>query len=218
MLVFDDESVYGYRDLALEATAPGIFGVPKNPPFVDLAERLPAAGKGGAKARKRKKTAAVDEATKEEIRRTYVWKDGVPQDPEAMLLTAGKGNLGDAIRRIAKYDFTWHEQVSLYPQAMLLAADTFFLAGPPRFDEEKTAEYLAASRTDRFQLDPLAQEALDRFEGRKGGILSAVDKTNGGELSQIKLPSPPVFDGMIAAGGKLFVALADGSVVCLGSR
>ncbi len=218
ILAFDDESVYGYQDLALDARAPGIFRVPKSPPFVDLAERLPARKRTAAKSSQRKKAAAAEDVTDEEIRRTYVWKDGVPQNPRAMLLTSGKRTVGDAIRRITKYDFTWQKQVPLYPQAMLLAGDTFVFAGPPRFDEEQTTEYLAASRTDRFPLDPVPQEALDTFEGRKGGILCAVDKTDGRELAQRKLPSPPVFDGMIAAAGKLLIALKDGSVVCLGSR
>ena len=35
------------------------------------------------------------------------------------------------------------------------------------------------------------------------------------KLSETKLDSPPVFDGLIAARGRLFVSLEDGSVVCL---
>jgi hypothetical protein len=213
ILTFDNESVYGYQDLALNDKTPGIFRVPKNPPPVDLVERLPTRKRPRANPKKRDKARAFDDATKEKIRRTYVWKDGVPQDPQAMQL---KGDLGDVIRKIVKYDFTWQKDVPLYPQAMLLAGDTFFLAGPPRFDEEQTAEHLATSRTDRFPLDPLAQQALDAFEGKKGGVLYAANKSNGQELAKIRLPSSPVFDGMIAAGGKLVLALEDGSVVCLG--
>ena len=33
-----------------------------------------------------------------------------------------------------------------------------------------------------------------------------------------ELDSAPVFDGMIAADEKLFISMADGSVVCLGER
>ena len=33
-----------------------------------------------------------------------------------------------------------------------------------------------------------------------------------------ELPTTPVFDGMASAGGRLYVALADGSLVCLGAE
>lgn len=59
---------------------------------------------------------------------------------------------------------------------------------------------------------------LDTFEGKKGGILCAVDKTNGQKLTELKLSSSPVFDGMIAADGRLFLSLKDGNVIGMGSR
>ncbi len=37
----------------------------------------------------------------------------------------------------------------------------------------------------------------------------------GEELAKFKLPATPVFDGMAVAGGGVYVALKDGSVVCL---
>jgi len=211
ILAFDDESVYGYQDLALNAKPPGIFRVPKTPDFTHLAERILAQ----AKAQRDAKKQAVD---KEDIEARFVWKNGVPQNPQAMLLTAGRTPLRDALRRMTKYEFTWQEEVPLYPQAMLLADKTFFLAGPPRFREEETTQYLQTSRTDRFQLDPLVQNALDTYEGRKGGLLCAVDKANGERLAEVKLPTSPVFDGMIAADGRLFLALKDGRVLCMASQ
>jgi hypothetical protein len=32
------------------------------------------------------------------------------------------------------------------------------------------------------------------------------------------LSSPPVFDGMAAAGGRLYLSLMDGSILCLARR
>ena len=46
----------------------------------------------------------------------------------------------------------------------------------------------------------------------------AVSADNGNKISQTKLKSPPVFDGMIAANGRLFASLRDGTVVCLGEK
>lgn len=53
------------------------------------------------------------------------------------------------------------------------------------------------------------------FEGRRGAYLSALSATHGREMTRIELSSPPVFDGMIAAHGRLFVSLRDGRIVCL---
>jgi hypothetical protein len=44
-----------------------------------------------------------------------------------------------------------------------------------------------------------------------------VSKQNGKTSASLELASPPVFDGMAAADGSLFVALMDGSIVRLGS-
>lgn len=48
--------------------------------------------------------------------------------------------------------------------------------------------------------------------------MCAVDKTNGQKLTELKLSSSPVFDGMIAADGRLFLSLKDGNVIGMGSR
>jgi hypothetical protein len=46
--------------------------------------------------------------------------------------------------------------------------------------------------------------------------LAAVSAADGAELAKINLDSPPVFDGLIAAGGQLFVTLENGVLACLG--
>ena len=59
------------------------------------------------------------------------------------------------------------------------------------------------------------EEATAALEGRKGGVLWAVAPADGSRLAQLELGSPPVFDGMAAAGGRLFLATMAGEVVCL---
>ena len=89
----------------------------------------------------------------------------------------------------------WMEWLPVRIRAMVKAGDTLFVAGPP----------------DVFDpADPYAA-----FEGRKGAKLLAISAKDGKTLSEMQLDSPPVFDGMIAAGGRLFACLRDGSVVCL---
>jgi hypothetical protein len=80
-------------------------------------------------------------------------------------------------------------------RAMVKAGDTVFVAGPPDVLDPK---------------DPYAA-----FDGRKGGRLVAVSAAGGQKLWETGLAHPPVFDGMIAAQGRLFVSLRDGSVLAL---
>ena len=210
ILTFDEKSVYGYQDLTQDEKSPGIFCVAKNPEFINLATKIESSNRKGKSKAKRQQ----GDLDREEITRKYVWKDGVPQNPKEMNLTSSRSGLGDVIRRIVKYEYAWQKDVPLYAQAMVLTEKTFFIAGPARFNEQQTRQYLETIRTDSFQLNPLLKDALDTFEGRKDGLLLATDKTTGQILAEFKLPSSPVFDGMIAANGKLLLALKDGSVVC----
>ena len=52
------------------------------------------------------------------------------------------------------------------------------------------------------------------YEGRLGGSVWICSETDGGKLAEYPLPSPVVWDGMAAAGGKLFLSTCDGSVLC----
>jgi hypothetical protein len=89
----------------------------------------------------------------------------------------------------------WKQWLDVRIRAMVKAADTIFVAGPPDvFDAD----------------DPYAA-----FEGRRGAKVVAVSAADGKILSEISLDSPPVFDGMIAANGRLVASLRDGTIVCL---
>jgi hypothetical protein len=81
---------------------------------------------------------------------------------------------------------------------MVLAGDTLFLAGPPDV------------------IDP--DDPHGAFEGRKGGRLWAVSTTDGSQLAEYPLDSPPVFDGLIAAQQRLFITTTDGVVSCWGGK
>jgi hypothetical protein len=77
---------------------------------------------------------------------------------------------------------------------MVKSGDVLFIAGTPDVLDEK---------------DPLAA-----LEGRKGAVLQAVAVQDGEKLSEIKLTGSPVFDGMIAANGRLYLAMRDGRLLC----
>jgi outer membrane protein assembly factor BamB len=92
----------------------------------------------------------------------------------------------------------WFDWVPVRIRGMVLAGETLFVAGPP--DTVDPADPMAA------------------FEGRRGAVLRALSAADGKLLAERKLEAPPVFDGLIAAAGRLFLCTTDGKVVCLGAQ
>jgi len=92
----------------------------------------------------------------------------------------------------------WYEWVPVRARAMVLAGERLFVAGPPDVVPED---------------DPMAA-----LEGRAGGVLRAVDAAGGKTLAERRLDAPPVFDGLIAAGGRLYMVTRDGRVTCFAAR
>lgn len=89
----------------------------------------------------------------------------------------------------------WTAWIPIRIRAMVKAGDHLFIAGPP----------------DVF--DP--QDPYGGFEGHRGARLAVVDAGSGQQIEEQTLETPPVFDGLIAAHGCLFISLEDGSVVSM---
>ena len=56
------------------------------------------------------------------------------------------------------------------------------------------------------------------LNGAEGALLWAVATADGKKLSERKLDSVPVFDGLIAANGRLYMVTVDGKVSCLAKK
>jgi outer membrane protein assembly factor BamB len=108
----------------------------------------------------------------------------------------------------------WAHPVPIFTRAMAMAGKTLFIAGPPdRIDEEYAFERL--TQKDPAILPELAEQDA-ALEGKRGASLWAVSSDNGQMASELKLKSPPVWDGMAVAQGRLYVATVDGKVLCFG--
>jgi hypothetical protein len=141
----------------------------------------------------------------------------------------GKGKVGAALwfRRADPHDVAlegnnegsyvkhgWDTFVPIVTRAMTLAGRTLFVGGPPdTLDEEYAFERMAAK-------DPAIQHELEEqdaaLDGKRGAKLWAMNVDTGEQGSTLELDSPPVWDGMVVARGKLFVATVDGRVKCFG--
>ncbi len=89
----------------------------------------------------------------------------------------------------------WEQKIPVRANAMVLAEDVLFLAGPPNVFPEN---------------DPYAA-----LEGRKGARLWAMSIKDGEKLHSYKIENLPVFDGMAAAYNRLYISAHNGEVMCL---
>jgi outer membrane protein assembly factor BamB len=87
----------------------------------------------------------------------------------------------------------WEKSIPIQVRAMILAGKVVFAAGPATKDRDRT----------------------NTAAGRTTPLLMAFSTADGSELSRVALPTAPVFDGMAAAGGRLYLSLVDGNLICL---
>jgi hypothetical protein len=93
---------------------------------------------------------------------------------------------------------------------MVLAGRTLFVAGPPDLIDEDQA----FRQIDDSEVQQNLTEQAAALDGKKGALLLAVSAADGKELAQYDIESPPVFDGMAAAAGRLYMATINGEVLC----
>jgi hypothetical protein len=93
---------------------------------------------------------------------------------------------------------------------MILADKTLFIAGPPDVVDEEEAFRGVGDAEIQRQL--ARQEAA--LAGQEGALLWAVSAKDGKKVAEYRLDSLPVFDGMAAAGGHLYLATTNGAVSC----
>jgi len=119
----------------------------------------------------------------------------------------------------------WSTRLPFWVRAMVLADnDTLFVAGPPvakYFTEEEAGEgdvVLGPWYGDYSWHIRDPDKALQALEGKEGARLWAVSATEGEKLATYQLSSLPVFDGVIAAAGRLYICTTEGDIVCMGAQ
>lgn len=115
---------------------------------------------------------------------------------------------------LTSVNFQWQlDQPAVLARAMCVAGDTLFVAGPVDLLDERFAFH--------YPNDPELQTRLiqqaEALAGQRGGELWAVSKSDGSVIKRYALDTIPVFDGMAAAGNKLYLATTNGQMLCLAS-
>jgi hypothetical protein len=85
----------------------------------------------------------------------------------------------------------WSSDLTTRPRAIVRAGNKLLLGGRP------------------------CEDTLAAYRGDAGGILVALAVEDGSSLTSVPLESPPVWDGLAAASGRVYAACQDGSVICL---
>lgn len=88
----------------------------------------------------------------------------------------------------------WAKPFPIHVRAMALAGGSLFVAGPAVADPGQSAPLPDASRS----------------------CVIACSAADGGEQARLPIDGPPVFDGMAAARGMLFITTEAGQLLCLG--
>ncbi len=88
----------------------------------------------------------------------------------------------------------WFRWLKLRVRAMVAAQNALFVAGPPDIVKND---------------DPMAA-----FEGRAGASMLAISKQDGNTLFKHEFTNPPIFDGMAAANGRLYISFENGVLQC----
>ncbi|MGQ9732563.1 MAG: LamG-like jellyroll fold domain-containing protein [Candidatus Zipacnadales bacterium] len=128
-------------------------------------------------------------------------ESGNGNDGVAMAVERVEGKSGTALRFAACPGSEWSIRIPLRGRAMVVAkapegGRMLIVAGTPDVVDPD---------------DPFAA-----FEGRKGGPVRIFAADSGNPIAEYEVGSPPVFNGMAAAGGRLYIATVDGRLVCLG--
>ena len=191
ILAFDDQRVFGYETefQRIKSHVPKLFSAAREPKHVKPTVTL-----------NRNKQKRLDEATSDKQRAKMV----------AAAASSSK-----------QFNNEWETDSPLIVRGMVVSPNALIIAGGPSFDAMKLTEHIqsayAIEDVAKERKDPQVQDAVDRFEGRKGCAIIAVDKATGKELKRFPTDACPRLDGMIAANGRLYMATTDGRVVCYGT-
>lgn len=113
--------------------------------------------------------------------------------------------------KLSALSHNWiHEEPDIMARAMVLANDRLFIAGPRDVVDEKV---MWGRSNDKDFQEKMAEQAA-WLSGKHGGVMQVFSKTDGRKLAERALDCLPRFDGLIAAGGSLYMVSEDGSLRC----
>lgn len=106
----------------------------------------------------------------------------------------------------------WSQEPPIIIRAMVLAGQTLFVAGPPDIVDEEEAFKKLTEGDAAIKAKLAEQDAA--LNGQRGGLLWVYSAKDGTKLKEYRLDSPPAWDGMVAAHGRVYLSTMNGKVLC----
>jgi hypothetical protein len=205
MLVFNDDNVYGYGRL------PNLYV------WSSVLEYQLYSARKEVSPEAIRRVSMANQQQEYDARKAKKAKK-VPKDQKVQKGGHGHGITFDRslygtypLKEISAIAFNWRNtNQPLQARAMALAGDSLIIAGPPDVLDE---EEIFAKPFDGKVVSK-AKDQVAALEGKKGALLQVISTDDGSKLHEIRLNSSPVFDGMAAARGKLYMSTTDGKVIC----
>lgn len=144
---------------------------------------------------------------------------GKNNDGDLIGANAVEGRLGDAVRftgvlpgaqAATKVPYLWSVASPILVRAMVSGPGKLVIAGPPDVLNEEQA---LTKQDDETTLAAIVAQN-EASAGRGGGLLQVVSAEDGKTLQSVDLPTIPVWDGLAAGSGRLFLAGTDGTIRC----
>jgi outer membrane protein assembly factor BamB len=111
-----------------------------------------------------------------------------------------------------KYD--WNTYVPVSTKALSMSGTNLIVAGPPDLANEENLFERLTKKDPTVAKDIEEQEAS--LNGKRGALVKIINKSSGEVARDFSLDSPPVWDGVSVAQGRVFVVTADGKIRCYG--
>jgi outer membrane protein assembly factor BamB len=92
----------------------------------------------------------------------------------------------------------WLEKIPIRAHGMLAGREHLYVVGPPDL--------------------PPGEEAYEAMIGKRGATFRVVSKSDGSSRAEFSMDECPVFDGLIAAGDRLYMTTMEGTLICWGER
>ena len=114
-------------------------------------------------------------------------------------------------RRTMEHPFHvhWRMGIPMLVKGMFVTDSTLVVAGPRDLYHEE--EVISAGLLENDEIFALQQEHM---EGKYGSLLKVIDKNQGNELHTMELDQTPTWDGVITAGGRIYMTTTEGRILC----
>jgi hypothetical protein len=124
------------------------------------------------------------------------------------------GGFGGQRRPATYVKYDWTSYVPVSTRGLSMSGTNLVVAGPPDLvNEEQIFERLTKK-------DPTVQKELDEQDaslaGKRGALVKIFNKGDGQVTRDFTIDSPPVWDGVSVAQGRIFIVTEDGKIRCYG--